>query len=128
MDQESDDLLEYQNALRRIGVDPMELARQAESLAGLSGPELEEALQSFHLAANQHRDVNDSDYGAMLLESLGDRSADPARKARFYDQAKLRAAIFASYATSGGEGLARSIDVERLARKLDQLSSGNPDQ
>jgi len=124
MDQESESLFDYQNALRRIGVDPMELARRADSLFTLSDSELEQELKLFHQAANQHPSVHDTDYGALLLETLGDKSTDLQRKAKFYEEAKLRAAIFASYATSGGEGLARSIDVERLARKLDKLGQG----
>jgi len=121
MTQESESLLEYPNALRRIGTDPVKLARRAEYLVGLPDSELDEEFKSFHQAAHQHPSVHDSDYGALLLESLGDRSTDLQSKVRFYEQAALRAGIFASYATSGGEGLARMMDVERLTRKLNQL-------
>ena len=114
-------LSDYQAALRKMGADPAPLALQAEALAALPDADLDAAFRAFHAAADRQTYVWDSDYGALLLEALGDRSSDPRRKARFYEQAGQRAAIFASYATSGGEGLARSIDVQRIEGKLKNL-------
>ncbi len=118
-------LSDYQGALRKMGGDPEPLARQAEALAALSAADFERALKVFHAAADGQPGVFDSDYGALLLEALGDDCKDPERKARLYDQALLRASIFNSYATSGSEGLARGIDVRRISQKIEDLDPGN---
>jgi hypothetical protein len=117
----SEELRDYQDALRNLGTDSAALAGQAEHLGGLPESELERALKAFNASADNHPYAQDSDYGALLLEALADVCSDPHRRQRIYYEAKGRAVIFASYATSGGEGLARSMDVERIARKLDRL-------
>jgi hypothetical protein len=116
----------YQDALRKLGIDPEPLARQAEALAGLPAAEFTAALRAFHAAADRHpgAPAQDADYGALLLEALGDGCGDPQRKDALYAEAGQRAAIFASGATSGGEGLARMLDVERLAKKRQALQPG----
>jgi hypothetical protein len=75
------------------------------------------AEDEFHRAANQHESVGDSDYGALLLESAADACPDPERRALLLAAAETRARIYASWATAGGEGLARMIDVDRIAAK-----------
>src|SRR3989442_134668 len=118
------DLKVYQDALRRMGTDPSDLAAQAEALVSLPDSEFELALKAFNAAADNHSyyaPAPDCDYGALLLEFLADGCADPRRRQQIYRGAMGRAAIFASWATSGGEGLARSMDVERITHKLDNL-------
>jgi hypothetical protein len=113
-----------QDALRRMGTDPAPLAAQADELVNLSDPEFGQVLRAFNATANDHSyyaPVLDSDYGALLLEALADTCTLPRRRQQLYRGAMGRAAIFASYATSGGEGLARSMDVERIAGKLESL-------
>jgi len=83
-------LTDYQDALRKIGAEPAPLAEQAEALAGQPDSSLDAAFQSFHAAADRQPSVWDSDYGALLLEALGDQSRDPRHKARFYEQAGQR--------------------------------------
>lgn len=118
------ELRDYQEALRKKGTDPAPLAARAEALVSLPDSEFEPALKAFDAAAdNRSYDVPalDSDYGAMLLEALADSCPNLIRKQQLYLGAQARAAIFASYATSGGEGLARMLDVERIKSKLISL-------
>jgi hypothetical protein len=118
------ELENYQVALRRAGTDPAPLAAQAEALVRLPETEFELALRAFDDAADEHSyyvPALDCDYGSLLLEALADSCADPRRKRQLYLGARARAAVFASYATSGGEGLARMMDVERIERKLESL-------
>ena len=112
---------QFQEALAAQGTDPIPLAREAGALELLSGAELEQALKLFGASANRVQSTWDSDYGALLLEALADRCADAQRKARFYEAAASRAAVFTSWATAGGEALARKIDVDRIEEKLAAL-------
>jgi hypothetical protein len=121
MSEISQELLDYQQALRRAGHDPAPLAAQAEALAASPEDGFGDAETAFHHAANAHEYVGDSDYGALLVEVLADACADPPRRARLYATAAARAGVFASWATAGGEGLARSVDVERIAAKRAQV-------
>jgi hypothetical protein len=118
------ELKAYRDALRRVGTDPSPLAARAESLVILPDSEFGQALKAFDDAANEHSynvPAPDCDYGSLLLEALADGCADPRRRRLLYLGASTRAAIFASYASSGGEGLARMSNVERIDRKLDSL-------
>ena len=120
------ELKDYQDALREMGTDPAPLAAQAEALVNLSDSEFAPRLKAFNAAADNHSyyaPAPDYDYGALLLEALADACADAQRKQQLYRGAIGRAAIFASWATSGGEGLARSMDADRIARKLKSLST-----
>ena len=120
------ELKDYQEALRRMGTDPAPLAARAEALVRLPDSEFEQALKAFDAAADNRSSyvpALDSDYGAILLEALADSCPNLIRKKQLYLGAQARAAIFASYASSGGEGLARMIDVERLENKLGGLNS-----
>lgn len=121
----------YQDALRSMGVDVAPLAAQAATLATLSGTEFGQALARFNAAADDGSyavPAQDADYGALLLEALADACADPRRRQDLYHGALDRAALFASYATSGGEGFARSIDVTRIAGKLERRDTGQSQQ
>ncbi|MFL5542412.1 MAG: hypothetical protein ACJ8J0_25720 [Longimicrobiaceae bacterium] len=124
MSDTSADLATHREALAAQGIDPIPLAREAEALELLSGAPLEHALTSFRASANRVPPVWDSDYGALLLEALGDRCAEAARKVLFYEAASARAAILTSWATAGGEALARKIDLDRINGKLAALRAG----
>ncbi len=117
-------LKEYQNALSDQGIDPMPLAREAKALELVSVDHLMGALDIFHANADLIQSIWDSDYGALLLEALGDRCAETGRKRLFYEAASTRAAVFTSWATAGGEGLARKIDVDRINGKIAALRTG----
>jgi len=114
-------LTEYQRALAAQGIDPTPLEREAAALELLSGTHLKQALESFRASADRVPSVWDSDYGALLLEALGDNCAQPERKVIFYEAGSERAAAFTSWATAGGEALARKIDLDRIAGKLAAL-------
>jgi hypothetical protein len=62
------------------------------------------------------------------LEALADACTETHERQRLYLGAEGRARIFASWATSGGEGLARMTDVERIARKLENLDFEDSDE
>jgi len=121
------ELKDYQEALRKMGTDPAPLAARAEALVSLPDSDFEQALKAFDAAAD-HRSYYvpalDSDYGAILLEALAESCSNLIRKQHLYLGARARAAIFASYASSGSEGLARMIDVERIESKLISLDEG----
>ena len=124
MDTPAEGMHEYQDALRSMGTDPAPLAAQAEALVDVSAAEFDRALAAFHAAADDPSycaPLFDSDYGSLLLEALADVCISPHRRQDLYRGALGRAAIFASYATSGGEGLARSMDITRIAAKLEDL-------
>ncbi len=117
-------LVEYQKALAAQGIDPAPLVQEAEALELLSGADLKLALDSFRTSADQILSIWDSDYGAILLEVLGDKCKETERKIIFYEAASTRAAIFTSWATAGAEGLARKIDLDRINEKLAALRTG----
>jgi hypothetical protein len=54
---------------------------------------------------------------ASFYENWGDASSDGEQKAR-YDEALRNWQMFASGATSGGEGAARMLDVNRVLKKI----------
>ncbi|MCC6336566.1 MAG: hypothetical protein IT380_21580 [Myxococcales bacterium] len=75
------------------------------------------------LAAPQHPEAaRDPEVVAALAERWGDRLTlldDPDQAQRFYAVAEDAFAEVASWATAGGEGLARLVDVERLRKRRD---------
>ena len=114
-------LTTHREALAAQGIDPIPLAREAEALELLSGAPLEHALESFRASADRVPSIWDSDYGALLLEALGDKCTETESKVIFYEAASTRAAAFTSSATAGGEALARKIDLDRIDGKLAAL-------
>jgi hypothetical protein len=58
---------------------------------------------------------------AGFYEEWGDRADSREEAKKNYAEALRNFQIFASGATSGGEGTARMIDVKRLQKKLDEL-------
>ena len=55
---------------------------------------------------------------AAFYEDWGDAAENPEDARERYKQALAGFQLFASWATSGGEGLARMIDVDRVREKL----------
>lgn len=64
-------------------------------------------------------------FGASVLESVGDSLTDPARKTVAYAEALFFAQQYASGATSGGEGTARSRDAQEIEAKLRALEAAS---
>ena len=60
-------------------------------------------------------------FGASVLELIGDSLADPAVQKVIYAEALELAARYASGASSGGEGTARSMHVREIEAKLHAL-------
>jgi hypothetical protein len=93
---------------------------------------LNEALALPHLPPDQHDaatarirsldraapDYHLRSFGASVLESLGDSLTDAARKKVAYTEALTLAERYASGASSGGEGTARSRHVHEIEAKL----------
>jgi hypothetical protein len=112
----------YQDALRRLGTDPVPLAAQAAALCDASDAGFAAAVRAFQAAADATTYAWDSDYGALLLEAAAERCADLTRKRDLLAAAVGRAERFASWATAGGEGLARMIDTKRLTDALTRVA------
>lgn len=80
----------------------------------------DDALAALETNLRAHPEVQDPETVGGLAEAWGDRLVrldEPARAADFYAVAEDAYARFASWATSGGEGLARMAAVERVGRK-----------
>ena len=58
---------------------------------------------------------------AEFYEAWGDATREPLAAVDHYNQADFYFAIFASWATSGGEGTARMTDVNRVRMKVDNV-------
>ena len=56
-----------------------------------------------------------------FYEAWGDATREPLAAIDHYNQADFYFAIFASWATSGGEGTARMRDVNRVRIKVDNV-------
>jgi hypothetical protein len=63
-------------------------------------------------------------FGASVLEIIGDSLTDPAVKKVIYAEAWEHAARYASGASSGGEGTARSRHVREIEAKLEAHEAG----
>jgi len=100
------------------GYDVNHLEKFASMIPRLEDSQLDETLAEFHNIAGRFPYWQDSDIGALILESLADEIAPAPLSNRLYKEAMYRARWCTAAATSGGEGLARSIDVKRLSEKL----------
>lgn len=58
---------------------------------------------------------------AEFYEAWGDTTREPLAAIDHYNQADFYFAIFASWATSGGEGTARMRDVNRVRMKVNNV-------
>lgn len=105
-----------------LGYDVNHLVTFASMIPRLQySEELDEAIAEFHNMAGRFPYWQDSDIGSLILESLADELSPAQLSNRLYREAFYRAKWCAAAATSGGEGLARSMDLDRLSNKLKQL-------
>jgi len=108
---------------RELGI----LATDVEELAWVfprSKPEQRrELVAQFHKAAGKLPYVEDCDFGALVLECVGDSVfgfGELRRELRtcLYTEAIFRARWCAQAATAGGKGIARAQHLNRLDEKL----------
>jgi hypothetical protein len=64
----------------------------------------------------------DQDYASVALVKAAARVASSARRQELLRHALHRARQFASFATSGGEGMSRMREVERIQALLDNVA------
>jgi hypothetical protein len=100
------------------GYDVNHLVNFASMIPRLQDSQLDEVLAEFHNMAGRFPYWQNSDVGSIILESLADEISPAPLSERLYREAMYRAKWCAAAATSGGEGLARSRDVNRLRNKL----------
>lgn len=62
---------------------------------------------------------------AGFYEDWGDSETDKDKAKEFYEKALGGFRLFASWATSGGEGNARMLDVKRVERKIADLKDAD---
>src|SRR6267142_4621983 len=88
-----------------------ELAKFLEQFANLflrtSQDQRRSMVAQFHSCAGRFPYVNDSDYGALVLEVVADSAEKSELRTWLYTEARIRAALCASGATGSGEGMAR---------------------
>lgn len=101
-----------------------QLLNEAIALPRLSGEERAAALLRIRGLDPVVPDYQLSSFGASVLETIGDSVTDPAVKKEIYAEAVELAARYASGATSGGEGTARSMHVREIEAKLQALKAG----
>lgn len=120
---------EIQNAYAQFAAQSPELGMLAADVEDLGWlfPRLNQEQRrewaaQFHNAAGRLPYVDDCDFGALVLECVADTIVGfgemKAEVQRFlYTEAIFRAGWCAQFATSGGEGMARSQHLRRLEEK-----------
>ena len=89
----------------------------AEMLPRIAADQHEEVVAEIHTLSGRLEYVFDDDFGAVVLEEAGDE-ASGAQRRYLYRHALYRATWCAQAATAGGEGIARSLRIERIRAKL----------
>lgn len=110
---------EYRNRLTAQGIDVVDLDWHVAALLTLPLADLTAALARFDAVLDKLPFENDSDYGALLLENAAAGCAGVGRRRALLEAAVRRGREFARWASAGGEGLARMVDVRRIQAKLD---------
>ena len=103
--------------LTEMGYAVDQVLKLGNVLCRVEGENLDSSFAEFHNAAGRLPYAQDSDFGGLVLEKLGDTEAARERRQRLYREARWRAMWCAQNATSGGEGIARSQDIQRLTEK-----------
>lgn len=67
----------------------------------------------------------DAESRGWYYEAWGDMLSPDSRALEKYREAHYYWAIFASWSTSGGEGTARMMEVNRVLEKIDRLNREN---
>lgn len=101
-----------------------QLLDEAIALPQLPAHEREAAFERIRELDSVAPDYQLSSFGARVLEIIGDSLADPALRRVIYLGALELAGRYASGASSGGEGTARSMHVREIETKLNALKSG----
>ena len=108
-----------QSAKQRVAAD--QLLNEAIALPQLSPAERAVAFLRIRRLESVVPDYQLSSFGASVLEMVGDSLAGPAVKKEIYVEAAELARWYASGASSGGEGTARSMHVREIEAKLHAL-------
>ena len=98
-----------------------QLLNEASALPQLSPQERAAAFLHIRKLESVVPDYQLRSFGASVLELIGDSLADPAMRKEVYAEAAELARWYASGATSGGEGTARSMHVREIEAKLHTL-------
>ena len=114
-------LADARDSLQANGADTSDLELLASTLTRLAAGQLPETLAQFHNIAGRLPYADDSDFGALLLESLADDTAEVALARELLTAALYRARWCAQASSSGGEGLGRANDLNRITSKLERL-------
>ncbi len=112
-----------QSAKERAAAD--QLLNEAIALPQLPPGERAAALDRIGRLDSVVPDYQLRSFGASVLEIIGDSLADPAVRKMVYAEASAHAARYASGASSGGEGSARSLHVREIEAKLHLLEAGS---
>ena len=104
--------------LSTVGHDVAMLRRLAGALPRVLEESLESAIAEFHNFAGRFPYWADCDVGALVLEDVADDMFPGPRRVLLYRNALYRAQWCASAATAGGEGMGRSLHLERVRAKL----------
>jgi hypothetical protein len=112
-----------QSAKQRAAAD--QLLNEAIALPQLSPGERAAAFRRIRGLESVVPDYQLSSFGASVLETVGDSLADPVVKKVIYGEALELARWYASGASSGGEGTARSMHVREIETKLLALEPGS---
>ena len=102
-----------------------QLLQEALALPHLPPEQQAAAITRIRSLERRIPDYQLSSFGASVLESLGDSLTDPKQKKVVYAEALYLAQWYASGATSGGEGTARSrhvLEIDTKLRALDPAS------
>jgi hypothetical protein len=94
---------------------------EAAALPHLPPEQRDAAVGRIRKLETRVRDYQLRSFGASVLEAIADTLAEPAQKTLTYAEALHLAQWYASGATSGGEGTARSRHVHELEAKLHAL-------
>jgi hypothetical protein len=102
-----------------------QLLNEAMALPQLSAEERAAAFLRIRALEPVAPDYQLSSFGASVLEIIGESLADPAVKKAIYVEASELAKWYASGASSGGEGTARSRHVREIEAKLQATDAGS---
>ena len=116
------ELDQAQRDLEEQGCDISSLRRFGEIISQVSPESFEATVAEFHNMAGRYDYWADRDVGAMILEQVADSLASSPRRTALYRHAKYRAEWCTASATAGGEAIARSKHIERLADKINAES------
>jgi hypothetical protein len=123
-------LASAREALAHVSQQTALLAQFASMFGRMLPDQHDELVAQFHNLAGRLPYVEDSDYGALLLEATADALQDSSLARRLYREAFYRARWCVQAATAGGEMIARSSDLSRIESKFrtqnDRIQTAHP--